>query len=65
MTPEMPKDWWPDQIFVRGRHQMGVNKIELAFVMTPFDANEPRIVAEKLDALRRAIWNEIHSEETV
>jgi len=55
---EMPKDWWPESVTVVARH----GNIELGFVVN----NDPSSGAYKdnvpanLDALRNAVWVEMH-----
>ena len=62
MVPEMPDDWWPDRIIVRGSHTTADKReLHLAFVMSPERAVIDGLWSDNLKALRFALWQEIHA----
>jgi len=62
VIPEMPKDWWPDRVIVRGEHHKGERRLVFQFMIPPADANVPAAWEVKLEELRFAMWLELHKE---
>ena len=53
--PEMPEDWWPDEIHVIGRD----GDVELGFVMSDLREHMYKLggLDVSLNGLRKAIWD--------
>lgn len=64
MIPEMPADWWPDRITVRGTVMNDERDkwLELSFMMHREDAEVPACWSVRLEALRMGLWNAMHAE---
>ncbi len=61
----MPKDWWPDEIIVRGRVERGGKTLELAFLVSGDECSGAHVsvVQENINSLREALWEGLHGEE--
>ncbi len=59
--PDMPTDWWPDMVIVRGTVTAADDRqLELAFAMSAMDANYPAIWQANLETFRLALWQAMH-----
>lgn len=65
IIPDMPKEWWPDIVTVRGtvRHAGQILELEMALsnealVYTNWWKNNPH-----MDDFREALWRAVHDEE--
>lgn len=56
---EMPKDWWPDMVIVRGTVDRDEKRLELCFAMMAPDLDQPELMQMKLEGLRLALWQEL------
>jgi hypothetical protein len=61
VIPEMPKDWWPDEVIVTGKN----DDIQLSFAITAsgFSCVEDDEIKVNLEALREEIWISMHDPE--